>query len=113
MLLDFHHNEQIVKGGNTSFVVLIPEKENPVGLSDYRPISLLGCMCKVLAKFFAKRLSMVMKSVISTNQIAFLKGRNFLDGVVVINEIIEFSKKGGKSCMTFKVDFEKAYDSVS
>lgn len=54
----------------------------------------------------------VLKSVISVNQIAFLEERNILDGVV-LNEIIEYAKKGGKSLMFFKADFEKAYDSVS
>lgn len=53
-----------------------------------------------------------MDSIISKNQTAFLKGRNVLDGVVVVNEI-DYAKKKGKTCMLFKVDFEMAYNSVS
>jgi hypothetical protein len=36
-----------------------------------------------------------------------------LDGVVVANEIIDFVKKERKLSFLFKVDFEKAYDSVN
>lgn len=64
MVADFHCNDRIVRGGNASFLVLIPKKENPVGLNDYRPIYLIGCMYKVMAKLLADRLSKVMESII-------------------------------------------------
>lgn len=53
MVEDFHTIGRIVRRGNASFIVLIPKKENPVGLNEYRPISLVGCMYKVLAKLIA------------------------------------------------------------
>lgn len=55
----------------------------------------------------------MMESIISGTQNAFLKGRNILDGVVALNEILDHAKKGGKPCVLIKVDFEKAYDLVS
>lgn len=57
MVEDFHSNDRIVKGGNASFLVLVPKKYNPGGLNDYRSISLVGCMYKVLSKLLAERLS--------------------------------------------------------
>jgi hypothetical protein len=35
-----------------------------------------------------------------------------VDEVVVVNEVVELAKKSNKDCLIFKVDFEKAYDSV-
>jgi hypothetical protein len=35
-----------------------------------------------------------------------------VDGVLVINEIVDFAKRTGRKCLIFKADFEKAYDSV-
>jgi hypothetical protein len=35
-----------------------------------------------------------------------------VDGVLVVNELIDLAKKTGKECLVFKVDYEKAYDSV-
>jgi hypothetical protein len=55
---------------------------------------------------------MVIGKLIPKTQSAFLKGRQLVEGVVVVNEVIDFAKKTGKECMIFKVDFEKAYDSV-
>ncbi|MCI06467.1 RNA-directed DNA polymerase (Reverse transcriptase), partial [Trifolium medium] len=54
-----------------------------------------------------------MDSIISKNQSAFIKGRNLADGVVVVNEVVDLAKRTNKECVIFKVDFEKAYDSVS
>lgn len=56
---------------------------------------------------------MVMKELISCNQSTFLKNMHIIDRVVVINEVVDWAKKKGKECIIFKVDFEKAYDSVS
>jgi hypothetical protein len=61
---------------------------------------------------FAKRLAKVMDTIISSNQCAFIKGRNLVDGVLVVNEVVDWVKKAKKECIIFKVDFEKAYDSV-
>jgi hypothetical protein len=36
-----------------------------------------------------------------------------LDGVVVLNEIIDLSKRRKDECLLFKVDFERAYDTVN
>lgn len=106
MVSDFHSNASLAKGSNASFLVLIPKKDNPIGLNDYRPISLVGCIYKIIAKLMAARLARVMETIISGTQNAFLKGRNILDGVVALNEIMDHARKGGKPCMLFKVDFE-------
>jgi hypothetical protein len=108
----FHVNECLPKSFLSYFVTLIPKVDIPFGISDYRPISLLGCLYKLIAKVLASRLSKVMSSIIAPTQSAFLKGRNLVDGVLVANEVLDLAKKTGRDCMVFKVDFEKAYDSV-
>lgn len=50
--------------------------------------------------------------IISENQSAFIGGRQILDGVVILKEILDEAKRKKKSSVIFKVDFEKAYDSV-
>ena len=54
----------------------------------------------------------MMNNLISHSQSAFLKCRNLVDGVVVVNEIVDLGKKLKRQCLILKVDFEKAYDSV-
>ena len=58
------------------------------------------------------RLAGVMNSIISSTQSAFLKGRNLMDGVLVVNEVVELAKKTNRQLLILKVNFEKAYDSV-
>jgi hypothetical protein len=51
--------------------------------------------------------------VISETRSSFLHDRKILDGVLILNEVIDEAKKAHKECLIFKADFEKAYDSVS
>jgi hypothetical protein len=108
----FHANEILPRSLLAYFVALIPKVSSSLELKDYWPISLLGSLYKLLANVLAIRLVGVLSSVISSNQSAFLKGRNLVDGVLVVNEVVDYAKKEKKDCLIFKVDFEKAYDSV-
>jgi len=112
MFDQFHANETLPKSMLAFFVTLIPKVSSPLELKDFRPISLLGCLYKLLAKVLARRLASVMNAIISPSQSAFLKGRHLVDGVLVINELVDYAKKVNKECLIFKVDFEKAYGSV-
>jgi hypothetical protein len=107
----FHGNASLSKSFLSYFVALIPKVRPSFGVTDFRPISLLGCLYKLIAKVLTARLSNVMDSLVNSTQSAFIKGRNLVDGVVV-NEVLDVAKKTGRECMVFKVDFEKAYDSV-
>lgn len=51
-LMDFHCNGIFPKGCNASFMSLIPKVEDPQGLGDYRPISLVGCITRFLLKYW-------------------------------------------------------------
>ncbi|GKU89286.1 hypothetical protein SLEP1_g3443 [Rubroshorea leprosula] len=110
---EFWVNGKLVKGSNSSFIVLIPKKESPQGLGDFRPISLIGCLYKIIAKLLANRLRKVMPSIISQNQSAFVGRRHIVDGIVIANEVIHEAKKRKRPTLIFKADFEKAYDSVN
>ncbi|XP_024628614.1 uncharacterized protein [Medicago truncatula] len=111
-LLDFHRNGKLTKGVNSTFIALIPKVASPQKLGDFRPISLVGCMYKVLAKVLANRLRSILSYVVSDNQSAFVRGRQILDGILIANEVVDEAKRQKKELLLFKVDFEKAYDSV-
>lgn len=110
---EFHGNVKLPRCLTSYFLTLIPKVPSPQRLGDFRPISLLGSLYKLISKVLAGRLGEVMDSIISPSQSAFVKKRHIADEVVVINEVIDLAKKNGKECLVFKVDFEKAYDSVS
>ncbi|XP_039688540.1 uncharacterized protein [Medicago truncatula] len=53
-----------------------------------------------------------MSSVISETQSAFIHGRQILDGILIATEIVEDAKSLKKDFLLFKVDLEKAFDSI-
>ncbi|GJR01647.1 RNA-directed DNA polymerase, eukaryota [Tanacetum coccineum] len=79
---------------------------------DFRPISLIGSVYKIIAKILANRLSLVIPDLISDVQSAFVANRQILDGPFIINELISWCKFKKTKAMIFKVDFEKPFDSV-
>ncbi|GKV28743.1 hypothetical protein SLEP1_g37755 [Rubroshorea leprosula] len=109
---EFHRLGRLVRGSNASFIVLIPKVENPQRIEEFRPISLIGVMYKIIAKLLANRLRKVLPKIIGEQQMAFIGGRQLVDGVVIANEVIDEAKKKKKKSFLFKVDFEKAYDNV-
>nr|KYP72194.1 Transposon TX1 uncharacterized [Cajanus cajan] len=109
----FYENAKLPKGTNSSFISLISKVDNPMQLNDYRPISLVGCMYKLLAKTLARRLKVVLPSLVDEREMAFVEGRGLLQSAVILNETLDEVRRMRKTCIFFKVDFEKAYDSVS
>lgn len=74
VMAEFHQIGKLVKGFNPSFIVVIPKKEAALGLGDYRPISLISGLYKIISKVLAGRLSKVLDSIILDNQSAFIRG---------------------------------------
>ncbi|KAK2413749.1 hypothetical protein QL285_036426 [Trifolium repens] len=109
---EFHRNGKLTKGLNSTFIALIPKVDSPQRLNDFRPISLVGSLYKILDKLLANRLGMVINSVISEAQTTFVKDRQILHGILIANEVVDEARKAKKELLLFKVDFEKAYDSV-
>jgi len=108
----YQSTEFIPRGCNASFITLVPKKVNSSNLKDFRPISLVGGVYKILSKIVTNRLKKVLPSVINVNQSAFLGERGMSDNILIANETVDYLKKQKKSCVFVKVDFEKSYDSV-
>ncbi|GJX66974.1 hypothetical protein Tco_0302701 [Tanacetum coccineum] len=85
---EFFRTNYFPKGCNSSFIALIPKVPNANFVSDFQPISLIGCQYKIIRKILANRLSKVIGSVISPEQSVFIKGRNILDGPLILNEVM-------------------------
>ncbi|RVX01086.1 Transposon TX1 uncharacterized 149 kDa protein [Vitis vinifera] len=89
MFKEFHEQNSFIKSLNHTFLVLLPKKGGAEDLGDYRPISLLGGLYKLLAKVLANRLKKVIGKVVSSDQNAFIKGRQILDASLIANEVMQ------------------------
>nr|GFA97974.1 RNA-directed DNA polymerase, eukaryota [Tanacetum cinerariifolium] len=99
------------KESNSTFIALIRKILDANMVKDFRPISLIGCIYKIIAKVLTNRLVGVLGGIINEVQSAFIEDRQILDGPFILNEVMSWCKRKKKTLL-FKVDFEKAYDSV-
>ncbi|CAI5999030.1 unnamed protein product [Closterium sp. NIES-65] len=97
----------------TAVTVLLHKKGEKDLLTNYRPISLLTTVYKVLAKVLANRLKQELHLIISKEQHGFIPGRSLADAVAVVADAIEAADNDGEDWYLLLVDFQKAYDTVS
>ncbi|GJY10807.1 RNA-directed DNA polymerase, eukaryota [Tanacetum coccineum] len=109
---EFFITSSFLKGCNSSFITLIPKVLGANKLNEFRPISLIGRQYKIIGKILANRLSLVIDGIVSQEQSAFIKGRQIMDGPLILNELISWCKAKKDQCLLLKVDFQKAFDSV-
>nr|GEW33956.1 RNA-directed DNA polymerase, eukaryota [Tanacetum cinerariifolium] len=108
----FFESGSFPKGSNSLFIALIPKVTDAKFVTNFRPISLIGCAYKVVTKILTNRLATVISDRFSDIQLAFVANRQILDGPFILNELLAWCKRKKKQAMIFKVKFAKAYDSV-
>ena len=112
----FFHSGSLFKLLNHSYIFLIPKKPFPDEVSHFRPMSLYNVIYKVMSKVIVNRLKLVMDSLITPYQNAFIQGRSISDNILLAHEIMDtLKKKKGKkfSFGALKIDMSKAYDRVN
>ena len=72
---------------NHTHVVLIPKKQNPSEITDFRPISLCNVIYNMVTKVITNRLKEILPLIISDNQSAFMLERLIMDNIYVAFEI--------------------------
>lgn len=110
---NFHQNEMFEKSLNATFVALIPKRYGAEELKDFRPISLIGGMYKIIAKLITERMKTVIGRLIKEHQMAFLKDRQIMDAAMLANELVDSMVKQNVPDILCKLDIEKSYDRVN
>ncbi|GJZ29232.1 RNA-directed DNA polymerase, eukaryota, reverse transcriptase zinc-binding domain protein [Tanacetum coccineum] len=98
--------------GNSSFIALILKAPDTKLVKDFRPISLIGSLYKIITKILANWLVLVLGDIVNEVYSALVANRKILYGPFILNKLIQWCKSKKKQTLILKVDFKKAYDSV-
>jgi hypothetical protein len=112
---NFFDTDVMPQGVNEMVIVLLPKKEDPEGLKDFKPISLCNVVYKVVSKCMVNRLCPLLHDIISLEQSAFIPGRLIIDNTLIAFECLHAMNHGNNSCKSFgvlKLDLTKVYDRV-
>lgn len=112
-ILEFFSSGKLLKQWNATTLVLIPKIQNASKVSDFRPISCLNTLYKVISKLLAGRLKEILPEVITNSQSAFLPGRLLSENVLLASELVQgYNRKNIQPRAMLKVDLRKAFDSI-
>ncbi|GJY93449.1 putative RNA-directed DNA polymerase [Tanacetum coccineum] len=112
-ICEFFRNGNLLKELNHTIIALIPKVKSPTRVNDYRPISCCNVLFKCISKIIANRIKHSLKILISPNQSTFIPGRSITDNILLTQELMHnYHLDRGTPRCAFKVDIQKAYDTV-
>lgn len=94
-----------------SFISLIPKSKSPASLNDFRPVSLLGWVHKLISSVLIARLCVAIPQLVSHSYIVFIYGHSIYDGYIATTKVRNAMKRQREG-LILKLDFEKIYDKV-
>jgi hypothetical protein len=98
---------------NYGIITLITKLKEVIKIQQYRTICFLNVSYKIITKILMLRFEGCMSRIVNRCQLAFIKGRNIMDGVMTLHEILHEVKNKKRDGLILKLDFEKAYDKIS
>lgn len=112
MFNEFFKKGVTSKAMRSTFIVLVPKTKRARSLGDYRPISLVSSLYKIISKVLSSRLRGVMGWVISSTKSAFIQERQILGSILIANECTDSKWRNRGEGVVCKLDMEKAYNRV-
>jgi hypothetical protein len=97
----------------TGLIKLILKKGNTTRLTNWRPISLLSCIYKVLLRALNNRLKLACNLIYSRSQKGFSSNRYLQEVLINLGETIGFCNSKNIPACIVAIDQSKAFNSIS
>ena len=99
---------------NLGIISIIPKGEKDKRyLTNWRPLTLLNSLYKLVSGCIAERIKPVLNSIIHPDQKGFVAGRYIGEAIRTTYDIMHIAKEKNLAGLLLCIDFEKAYDSIS
>jgi len=108
----WYYNQEIPEEVLLARVVLIFKKGDTANLKNYRPISLLNAIYKLLAAMIQVSLADKMEGVLQKTQYGFRKNRSTADAIHVVRRMIARGESTNEELHLVLLDWEKAFDKI-
>ncbi|GKC52243.1 RNA-directed DNA polymerase, eukaryota, reverse transcriptase zinc-binding domain protein [Tanacetum coccineum] len=111
---EFFSKGQMLGELNATLITLIPKIQNPLKVSDFKPIACCNVLYKCISKILTNRIKSALKKLVQNNQSAFIPGRLIQDNIFLSQEILRgYGRKNGPKRCAIKIYLQKAYDTIS
>ncbi|XP_057730493.1 uncharacterized protein LOC130945814 [Arachis stenosperma] len=88
-VLGFFQTSRLPTDSNITWVALAPKFIGVKEIKDLGPISMVGCVYKVIFKVLVRRMRSVMPGLVEETQSAFVKGRKIHDEALIACETVK------------------------
>lgn len=113
-MLNFFQTGKILKQINSITLCLILKIEQPVNVSQFRPIACCNVIYKIISKMLCSRSKEVLPSLIDQVQSAFVANRVIVHNIFICQDMMKnYHRKSLPARCTVKVNLKKAYDSLN
>ncbi|KAJ9535280.1 hypothetical protein OSB04_un001622 [Centaurea solstitialis] len=110
----FFDNGKLLGEVNSTVIALVPKSKTPKNVADFRPIACCNVLFKCISKIIVQRMKGSLGGLVDVNQSAFIPNRQISDNILLAQELMRgyHLQRGVKRC-AFKIDIQKAYDTVN
>ena len=109
-------NDVLLSGTNPSAwklgkVILTLKRSPEQDIQNYRPITLISCLSKLLTKIISDRISAAVESsgIAGELQNGFRKGRSCADNIFILNAILDLNKSKKRKAYILFVDLQECH----
>ena len=103
---------ELTSSQRQAVITLLDKGKDRTLLKNWRPISLLNTDYKIATKALSNRIKQLLPNLINKDQVGYVQGRNILENIRTLQDIVTYTKEQNMPGMLICIDFEKAFDSV-
>ena len=109
----FWHTQTTDDDWTTATLRLLPKSGDAADLNNWRPISLISLVAKLIAAILADRLQTILKRIGQEEQCGFTPGKGCIDAVGALKTMLLKRKEHGLDTHVLFIDLVKCFDRIS